>query len=223
MATAGPMVTPTDADILTLTQWLSPAYPIGGFAYSHGLEWAIDCGDVSSAADVQGWIEDVVKYGTGWNDCLFLFAAFGAVTGDEVAEIDAQACAFCASAERLKETQLLGQAFCDVTAEVWSLDLFQLTYPVAVGVAARMQNLPVALTAKLFLQGFMGNLVACATRLVPLGQTESQRLIRKMTPVCASVAEEAMNADLNDLRSTTFLPDIASMRHETQYSRIFRT
>lgn len=217
------MATPTDTDILTLTQWLSPAYPVGGFAYSHGLEWAIESGDVTNAADTDAWIADVIRHGSGRNDCLFLAAAYRADTSDALARIDQTARAFSPSAERLMETHLLGEAFSGVTADVWGLDLTALTYPVAVGAAARAQSLPLPLTAQMYLQAFMANLVACATRLVPLGQTEAQRLIRDLTPDCQRIAAQALDASLNDLGSTAFLPDIASMQHETQYSRMFRT
>ncbi len=223
MATAGPMATLTSADILTLTQWLSPAYPVGGFAYSHGLEWAIDSGDVRTAGDVKAWISDVLSFGSGWSDSVFLVAAYGAQSPGAVQQIDLQTLAFCASSERLKESQLLGQAFCDVTAAIWSLDLASLTYPVAVGHAARLRGLPAELTTQMFLHSFMSNLAACATRLVPLGQTDSQRLVHEMTPLCAQVASAAQTADLDELSATSFLADIASMKHETQYSRMFRT
>jgi urease accessory protein len=217
------MATPTDADILILTQWLSPAYPVGGFAYSHGLEWAIESGAVTNAQDTGNWISDVIEHGSGRNDCIFLAAAYAADTPNRLSEIDRIARAFSASSERLMETRLLGEAFCGITADVWVMDLSALTYPVAVGHAAATQNLPLSLTAQMFLQAFMANLVACATRLVPLGQTESQRLIRDLTPLCQRVATTAIETGLEDLGSTTFLSDIASMKHETQYSRMFRT
>ncbi len=223
MATAGPMATPTDIDILTLSQWLSPAYPVGGFAYSHGLEWAIECGSVTDASDTQEWIADVVQHGSGRNDCVFLASAYSAKTRADLAAADQTARAFCASSERLLETRLLGEAFCGVTADVWAMEIESLTYPVAVGYAAQRQGLPLSLTAQMFLQAFMSNLVACATRLVPLGQTEGQRMIRDLTPICQKVAKTALDAELDDLGSTTFLSDIASMKHETQYSRMFRT
>jgi urease accessory protein len=92
-----------------------------------------------------------------------------------------------------------------------------------VGHAANVQNLPLALTAQMYLQAFMSNLVICATRLVPLGQTDGQRLIRDLTPLCQRIATDAMGAKLDALSSTAFLSDIASMKHETQYSRMFRT
>ncbi|WP_377190872.1 urease accessory protein UreF [Ruegeria meonggei] len=210
-------------DILTLTQWLSPAYPVGGFAYSHGLEWAVECGSVANAPDTGDWITEVIDHGTGRNDCVFLAAAFRADTPIDLAQVDHAARAFCPSSERLLETRLLGEAFCSVTASVWALKIETLTYPVAVGHAARQQALPLHLTAQMFLQSFMSNLVACATRLVPLGQTDAQRLIRDLTPLCQRVAADAIKASLEDLGSTAFLSDIGSMKHETQYSRMFRT
>ncbi len=220
---AGHMATPTDADILTLTQWLSPAYPVGGFAYSHGLEAAIDEGAVASSQDAEAWISDALEHGSGWNDALFVVSAYDARDKDELFSIDAKARAICASSERKMETELLGQAFGTVTGDVWDLDIQQLSYPVSVGHAARLQNLPLLLTTKMYLQAFASNLVACATRLAPLGQTDAQKLIRNLTPHCAHIAEKAQLAGLEELSSTAFLTDIASMKHEIQYSRIFRT
>lgn len=223
MVMAGHMATPTSSDILTLVQWLSPAYPVGGFAYSHGLEAAIELGSVVSPEDTDAWVSDVLEHGSGWNDALFLRAAYAAETPVDLTDIDATARAFSASSERLMETSFLGQAFGAVTGDVWGLDLQRLTYPVAVGRAARLQNLPLPLVTEMFLQAFLSNLVACATRLVPLGQTDAQRLIRDLTPLCTTIAAKAQDAGLEDLSSTAFLADIAAMKHETQYSRIFRT
>lgn len=220
MVMDGRMATATE--ILTLTQWFSPAFPVGAFAYSHGLEWAIDAGDVTNTEQSKAWISDVLRHGAGWNDSLFLGAAYRAGSTD-VDEIDAMSRAFSASAERLKETRLQGEAFCDIIAKVWAADLKGLTYPVAVGRAARLQGLPLELATQFYLQAFMANLAAVTMRLVPLGQTEGQRMIREMTPLCSQVAAQASCAALDDLGSSAFLSDIASMKHETQYSRIFRT
>jgi len=220
MAMDGRMATATE--ILTLTQWFSPAFPVGAFAYSHGLEWAIDSGDVTNKEQSEAWISDVLRHGAGWNDSLFLGAAYRAGTTD-VDEIDSISRAFSASAERLKETRLQGEAFCEIIAKVWAADLKGLTYPVAVGRAARLQGLPLELTTQFYLQAFIANFAAVTMRLVPLGQTEGQRMIREMTPLCSQVAAQASCAALDDLGSSAFLSDIASMKHETQYSRIFRT
>lgn len=223
MGMGGRMVTPTNADILTLSQWFSPAFPVGAFAYSHGLEWAIDVGDVTNAAEAEQWISDVLNHGGGWNDCLFLVAAFHAESIEDLACIDQTSRAFAASLERLKETDLQGQAFCEVFGAVWQEQLKGFTYPVAVGRAARLCRLPLKLTVEMYLHAFASNLVAVAMRLIPLGQTNGHRLIRDFAPMCARLAAAAVVAGLDDLTSTSFVGDIASMKHETQYSRIFRT
>lgn len=205
---------------LTLTQWLSPAYPVGAFAYSHGLEWAVESGQVTDDISLQKWLAAILKHGTGLSDALFLAAAYR-VTDPTL--IDATARAFSASAERLKETVLQGEAFGRATSEIWKIELPRLTYPVAVGQAARLHELPLDLTLTLYLQAFVSNLAVAGMRLVPLGQTDGQRVIRALMPLCVEIANTALEGDLDDLSSTAFLSDIASMKHETQYSRIFRT
>lgn len=217
------MAMPTDADILTLVQWLSPAYPVGAFAYSHGLEWSVEAGDVRTAQEVQDWISEVIEYGAGWNDCLFLIAAYHAGDADDLAQLDAEARAFSASSERQTETDKQGQAFGDVTSAVWAKEITGLCYPVAVGRAARLMNLPLNLTTQLFLHAFAANLVSAAMRLVPLGQTEGQRVIHDLKPLTIATATQAQDATLDSLGSTAFLSDIAAMKHETQYSRMFQT
>lgn len=221
MDTDAPMATHTD--ILLLSQWFSPAFPVGAFAYSHGLEWAIEAGEVTDAASTAIWLETVLQDGAGWNDAVLLGAAFRAETDDALGFVDATSRAFAASRERLLEAERQGAAFCDTVSAVWGADLQGLTYPVALGRAARLQGLPALLTARLYLHAFISNLTSVAVRLVPLGQTEGQRLIQGFAPACAHLAERAVNADLSDLQSSAFLTDIAAMKHETQHTRIFRT
>jgi urease accessory protein len=214
---------PTEDAVLTLAQWLSPAYPVGAFAYSHGLERAVEAGRVHDVESLEAWLRDVLEHGSGHSDVLFLTAAWQAESCDEVAAIDAIARAFAPSRERLMETDLTGAAFCEVTGAVWEADLAELCYPVAVGHAAWARDLPLGLTAQMYLQAFMANLVAAGMRLLPVGQTAGQALIRRLTPLCTGIAEAAQGETLDDLSATAFLADIASMQHETQHSRIFRT
>ncbi|MCT4556315.1 MAG: urease accessory protein UreF [Pelagimonas sp.] len=213
----------TEAALLTLSQWLSPAYPVGAFAYSHGLEALADTGQVRGTEDLQHWLEDLLRHGAGHNDALLLAAAYHAKDTTQLVDIDQTARAFCASRERLFETDQQGRAFCTITAAVWQTELRGLCYPVALGRAAALENLPLDLTLILYLQAFMANLVSAGQRLLPVGQTAGQTLIRDLTPLCREVAAAARAGDLSDLSSSLFLGDIASMRHETQYSRIFRT
>lgn len=217
------MIPATDTHALTLAQWLSPAFPVGAFAYSHGLEWAITQGRVHDAASLREWLTDLLVHGSGKSDAIVLTCAYTADTPEAVAEIDASARAFAPSSERLMETDLQGAAFSQTLADVWHHRTGPLCYPVALGRAARLHGLPLALTARMYLHAFASNLTSAAVRLVPLGQTDGQRVLSALTPLCASVAGDAMTRTLDDLTSSTFASDIASMRHETQTTRLFRT
>jgi len=207
-------------DLLTLAQWLSPAYPVGAFAYSHGLETAIETGQVDSADTLQDWIEAVLLHGSGRSDALFLAAAYHC---DNPRDIDAITRAFAPSKERLFETVTLGTAFAKTTRDVWGIDLPDLSYPVAVGRAAALQNLPLEDCAAMFLQAFSATLVSVGQRLIPIGQTEAQRIVHDLSPVFEQIATDTSGGDLDGLSSTAFMADIAAMQHETQSVRVFRT
>lgn len=221
MVMDGPMDIST-RDLLTLTQWLSPAFPVGGFAYSHGLEWAIESAQVTDEITLKAWIFGALHHGAGAMDARFLAAAYRA-SPEDWPMLDAQARAFAACAERLKESDLQGAAFGQVVHDVWGLPVTGLCYPVAVGAAAQARDLPLVPVAAAFLQGFGTNLVAVGQRLIPIGQTVGQRLIHALAPDCAAIAQDTQDGALDQLSSCAFLTDIAAMRHETQYSRTFRT
>ncbi len=214
----------TDRHVLTLAQWLSPAFPVGAFAYSHGLEVAIADRRIKSADSLRDWLEVVLADGSGRNDCILLRAAHEAAT-DRAAllQVDAMARANAACAERLMETDLQGEAFCKTVTDVWQDDLQGLTYPVAAGAAAGRLGINPQLTAAMYLHAFVGNLVSAAVRAVPLGQTEGQMVLAALTPLCEDIAAQTEGLGFGDLSSTAFLSDIAAMRHETLQPRIFRT
>lgn len=209
-----------DAGLLTLTQWLSPAYPVGSFAWSHGLERAVGRGDVTTAPALRDWLGAVLEHGAGRTDAILLCAAHGA---DDVAPIAALAAALAPSRERRMETVQQGQAFAATTRAVWGLDLPDMAYPVAVGRAAGLMALPMKPVAQVWLQAFASNLVQAAQRLMPLGQTEGQRILASLSPLCIKTAEDAAQASLDDIGSATFAVDTASMQHSAQYARIFRS
>ena len=209
----------TNTDILTLSQLLSPAFPVGGFAYSHGLETAISNGAVTSAATLEAWLLDVLQFGGAQSDAVLLNMAYVG----EAATVDTQARAFATSAERLMETDLQGAAFCETVKAVWDIDLGRLCYPVAVGQASRAMNLDPELCTALYLQAFIANLVAAAMRLVPLGQVDGQKVQTALKPQCIKTAKASVGATLGDLHGCAWASDIAAMRHETEYSRVFRS
>ncbi|WP_413785625.1 urease accessory protein UreF [Cognatiyoonia sp. IB215182] len=209
-----------DGALLTLTQWLSPSYPVGAFAWSHGLERAVGRGDVTDAAGLKGWLEDVLSHGAGRSDAILLCAAYEAEDVTPLAEL---AAALAPSRERRMETLEQGAAFAATTRAVWGFDLPDMAYPVAVGRATALAGLPLAPTVRVWLQAFVSNLIQCAQRLLPLGQTEGQRILRGLAPLINRVGTEAMQATLDDIGTATFAVDTASMQHHAQYSRIFRS
>ena len=174
--------------------WLSPAYPVGGFSYSHGLEWTVEAGKVRDAATLGDWIEDILKHGAGRSDAILLAETWRAVTaGDErrLAEVAELAAAFAPSAERRLETLAQGAAFVTATQAVWPHPALErlaavapdIAYPVAVGACAAAHGLPLAPTAQAFVQAFAANLVSAGVRLIPLGQTDGLRVLARLEPL----------------------------------------
>lgn len=209
--------------VVLLMQWLSPAYPVGAFAYSHGLEAACTDGRISDGHALEDWLGDLLIYGSGRTDPICLACAYHSQDAATLADVDERARAFAPSRERLAETVNQGQAFCQTTAGIWGDELPDLTYPVAVGRAARLHGLSLELTLQMYVHAFASNLVAGAQRLLPIGQLEGQRILTALAPLVRDAAQNALEADMVDLAGTTFASDIASMQHETQYSRIFRS
>ena len=215
-------ITTEPRQLLQLLAFMSPAFPIGSFAYSHGLEWAIDDGVVTSADDVEAWIESLLTRGSGWNDAVLFAAAFDA-NGETRKEIDELALAFAASRERVLETSDLGQSFAKAAAVFSSKAIELQAYPVAVATACSGLGMSKHDGLLAFLQAFSNNLIAVAVRLIPLGQTKGLEVMRDLMAIITKTAERAMVSSLDDLGSSTLLSDIASMKHETQYSRVFRS
>jgi urease accessory protein len=217
-----------------LLTWLSPAYPVGGYSYSHGLEWLVEAGEVRDAETLVRWIEDLLAHGAGRSDIIFLAASWRAVaSGDRQALEGAAelAAAFAPSAERRLETLAQGTAFLAATCAAWpkpelealAAEAAQVAYPVAVGASAAAHGLPLAETAQAYAQAWVANLVSAAVRLIPLGQSDGLRTLAYLEPTIPRVAEAALASRLDDVGGAALAADIASMRHETQYTRLFRS
>jgi urease accessory protein len=211
----------SDADLLTLVQWLSPAFPVGGFAYSHGLEWAISEGQVSDAASLEAWLSDILSHGSGRADAVLLTRAMDPAA--DLALLAATARALAASKERWTETFDQGRAFTEAVNALTGNDFPPAALPVAVGRAARALALPMERVAALYLHAFASNLVSAAVRFVPLGQTDGQRVLASLHPVIERTAREAAATPLDAIASSVPGADLAAMLHETQPVRIFRT
>ena len=211
----------TDGALLCLTQWLSPAFPVGGYAYSHGLEWAISAGDVTTAAQLQRWIGTVLTEGAGRTDAILLAQALRPET--DLSDLAALAQALAASRERLLETLDQGRALGQTIAALTGRGEDAMPYPVALGAAARDLGLPVVRVVALYLHAVASALVQAGVRFVPLGQTEGQAVLAALHPVILQVAQEAADAGIDRIGSGAFRSDLAAMRHETMDVRIFRT
>lgn len=206
-------------DLLTLVQWLSPAFPTGGYAYSHGLEAVIYAG-ARSAAEIGAWIEGVLRHGAGQADAVLLACA---LRGQDPATLDAVARAMAGTKERLNETVEQGAAFARTVAALTGRDLAPRALPVAVGEAAVTLDLEAGDVVAIYLHAFAANLVACATRFAPLGQTEGQALLAGLHPVIHKVAAEAVMAEVDGIGTAAFGAELAAMWHEEQDVRIFKT
>ncbi|MEX0309889.1 MAG: urease accessory protein UreF [Tateyamaria sp.] len=215
-----PMSTPIDPRLLTLTHWLSPAFPIGAFAYSHGIETAIHEGWIANAGELEDWLRDCLSQGTGRSDAIWLRLAYAA---DDPCEIDAKARAFANSRERLREAERQGAAFARLVNDILDLRLPDLLLPVAVGQAARCARLDLEGTVALYLQSFVANLVSAAVRLSPIGQTAGQRVIARLQDFCVEVTRSTATASADDVFGNAFLSDVAAMRHETLEPRLFQS
>ena len=206
--------------LLKLVTWLSPSFPVGAFSYSHGLEYAIEAGAVTGRETAERWIETCVRHGAGRNDAILLCHT---MRGGDPDELDALSRALAPSRERLLEAEAQGTAFSEASAAAWSGDPKSRSYPIAVGIAARANACPEPETVALYLQAFASNLISACIRLVPIGQTDGQKIIAALHPVIEATARDALSASLDDLGGCAIGADIASMRHETQRVRLFRS
>lgn len=206
--------------LLSLVQWLSPAFPTGGFAYSHGLEQVVSDGDIRSGADLVAWLGDVLAHGAGWQDAVLLAHTLKAGDDAALAEL---ALALQPSAERLRETMEQGTALARTVAALTGRDLPPAPLPVALGMAARPLGLPPEQVIALYLHSFAANLVSAAIRFVPLGQTDGQGALAALHGLIGDLAGRAALADLDDIGTATLGADLAAMRHETLDVRIFKT
>lgn len=220
---------------LPLMIWLSPSFPVGAFAYSHGLEWAQEAGDLTDAESLRDWLEALVAHGSLHNDLVLFTCAWRACgQGDDaaLAEIAELALALANSAERRLETVTQGNAFLAAARAAWPCATFDrlraawngdVAYPVAVATAASGHEVPLRPALEAYALGFVANLVSAAVRLGIVGQTDGQKITAALVPSLHGAAARAETATIDDLGGCALRSDLASLRHETQYTRLFRS
>jgi len=223
------------AQLYRLMAWLSPAFPVGAFSYSGGIEWAVEAGDVKDAGTLRRWLAVVLAEGGGFCDSAIFANTHRAVAAGDAAALRAVAelaVALAPCKERHLETTSQGRAFVEAVRAAWpcaALDRLAaawdgaVAYPVAVAVTAAGHEVPLASALHAYLHAAAANLISAGVRLIPLGQTDGQRVLAALEPAVAAAAARAMATPLDDIGGAAFRADLAAMRHETQYTRLFRS
>jgi urease accessory protein len=267
-----------------LLAWLSPAFPIGAFSYSHGLEAAVETGSVHDRPSLEGWVEAIVLRGSGRMDADILRDAYRAAADDDAVAskmANRRGIAYRATAELALENQQQGAAFrmtwraawadphppspaglgptlsrnagegleaaisfasrdaAEEARELRSKPLSRMAeegggarsastgegvcYPAAFGMVAARAGIALDDALLGYLQAFAANLISAGMRLGIVGQTDGQRILAALEPKIVAAAGAALPREPADFGSATFAVDLASMAHETQYTRLFRS
>jgi urease accessory protein len=224
--------------LLRQQSWLSPAFPIGSYSYSHGTEWAVEAGHVHNRETLVDWLEADLRYGSVRNEAIFFIEAWRCAVDDDRAklfDVSELAAAFRGTSEFALEASQQGTACLNTLRHVWPHPLLdwlsetiqhhhiKAVLAVVLAVGAAKQCMPASLALPAFLQGYIANLVTAGIRLIPLGQTDGQLVIAELEQAILAASVQAENATIQDLGSAGFMVDLASMAHETQYTRLFRS
>lgn len=229
----------SERSLYRLMTWLSPAFPTGSFAHSSGLEWAIAEGFAANRSELESWLEDFLAAGGGRNDAVLFIRAWHLAARrdrESLSTLAELAAALHPSRERWFEAVAQGAAFRRIalsTAPCFALDMLtpipdeELCYPVVVAVLAAGHAITPGTALTGYLHAVIGNLVSAAQRLIPLGQTDGQGVIAALEPAVHRLAQWALTLPGGDpfeqIGSATLMADFASLAHETQYTRLFRT
>ena len=218
-----------------LQVWLSPSFPSGAYAYSHGLESAAASNLVADRAGLESWLRELLAQGSARNDLIVLAAAWRAANSADwpaLIALNAFALALQPSSERYLETSQQGGSFASAIAAAWPCAAVEalreacpdaIAYPVAAGVAAAGHAIALADALAAFAIAFAQNLASAAIRLSLIGQTDGQRAIAALMPDIECAALHAEHSDLDDIGGAALSSDLASLEHETLYSRLFRS
>lgn len=219
--TTGRTVSPwrimAELDRLRLTQILSPAFPIGSFAHSQGLESAIASGAVRDGVGMEAWVAAVISRGSGFADAVFL--SMGRQPGADLAALaDLYEAYIPASGRRLEAAELSRgfRALTDASAA-------DLPYVLVVAKETASIQVPEIEVLALYLQSLAMQLLSVAVRFMPMGQAEAQRILAALAPVIADAAQRASGAEEEALFTFTPGADIAAMAQEHMETRIFRS
>ncbi len=228
----------TDAALLNLMTWLSPSFPVGGYVFSHGIEYGVEEGRIKDEHDLCRWISAALGQGAGRNDGALFRVAWQAVTEEDFERLKwavERADVMRSTSEMALESGAQGRAFIATVLQSWKSEKLeelaemikgmdrQITYAIAVAVVSAAADIPLSAALLAYYHAFAANLVSAGVRLVPLGQVAGQRCMEALKPVITARKDAALGGGFDDLGSAAPLIEWASMKHETQYTRLFRS
>ncbi|MBL4693127.1 MAG: urease accessory protein UreF [Magnetovibrio sp.] len=228
----------TDASLIRLMTWLSPSFPVGAFAYSHGLEHAVETGEVHDATALTYWVQGLLAFGSGRVDAALFRAAYEAMQNcdeERLQWVVERGEAQRGTSELALESVAQGRAFLETILKVWPQERlttwhaslkkngYTPAYPVALGVACALADIPLRFALMAYLHAFCANLVSAVVRLVPLGQTDGQKVLAALEPRIVEAGAAALKRDPDNFGSASVMIDWHSIQHETQYTRLFRS
>ncbi|MDF1747342.1 MAG: urease accessory UreF family protein [Alphaproteobacteria bacterium] len=217
----------------TVMLWTSPAFPVGAFSYSHGLEWLVETGQVTDRASLESFVLALLEFGDLQADAAFLCAAHCA-DGAGLSPVLEEAVSLRGASELASESVNQGRAFVKALqlegSEYPRLSLLQNTTPdvgiphaVAFGAACADAGVPIETAVESWLHGAVANLVSAGQRLIPLGQRDGVAALMALKPSITQFAQKARETPLAEVSSTSIVVDMAAIFHETQYTRLFRS
>lgn len=228
----------SEGNLLRLMTWLSPSFPVGGYTYSHGVEYAIETGRVNCVDSLTNWLSGIVRFGAGGTDATFFVEAYKAACEgdmDRLMMATAYAEAMTPTSEMRLEATAQGEAFLKTIMKVWPDDRLidwkecmgkarrKPTYAICVAVVAALSDVPLKAALTAFLHALVSNLVSAGVRLVPLGQTDGQIAIANLEQTILQAVDAAIDRPFEDIGSAAVMVDWTSAKHETQYTRLFRS
>lgn len=232
------MATLTDNSLIRLQTWLSPSFPVGAFAYSHGLEYAVETGAIHDLDSLIEWVSGIISFGSGRIDAAFFRSAYEAIVKKDkelLAQVVERADAQRATSEMALESESQGRAFLETLVKIWPQPRLicwqkelkkirrQPAYCVVIGVSCAVAKIPLRPALAAYLNATSANLVSAVVRLVPLGQTDGQRALLDLEATIIEATETALTGNSGDPCSSALSVDWMSIQHETQYTRIFRS
>jgi urease accessory protein len=218
-----------------LLQLASPLLPVGAYCYSQGLEWAVEEGTVVDAASARSWIGDALRLSM----CRFelpilkrLLHAWSQSDEQALADWNAHFCAGRDTAESRAETLQMGYSLVRLLRDLEGFDqqqiakltaLKEVSFPLAYACAATTWNIPQQPAMQAYAWSWTENQVSAAMKTVPLGQVAGQRILLALGTELAALVEQADLLADDEICNFTPRLTLAGCRHETQYSRLFRS